>query len=159
MKLFKKLALLTASALLCVGLGVAVAACGEDPQPEPTPSPSTVIPPEPTDYSYCVRVANAGGFGFKDVTVKLMDGEEVVAQDTTPKSGRVYFTDIAADEYEVVLENLPNGYIPARNYKTIALEGTQVEAEITPIGVLDGEAPAGTRYSLGSVTLACMRSL
>ncbi|MBE7078407.1 MAG: TlpA family protein disulfide reductase [Clostridiales bacterium] len=151
MKLFKKLALLTASALLCVGLGVAAAACGEDPQPEPTPSPSTVIPPEPTDYSYCVRVANAGGFGFKGVTVKLMDGEEVVAQDTTPKSGRVYFTDIAADEYEVVLENLPNGYIPARSYKTIALEGTQVEAEITPIGVLDGEAPANTRYELGSV--------
>ena len=171
MKLFKKLAILTTAFLLSLGLGVA-AACSttqNSSSDDLSSSTDTATPDNsgtgsdtgsdtgnsgeqnPDEYVYRVKVRNAGGYGFKNVTVNLLDGEEIVATATTHDTGYAYFSDIEVGNYSVQVENQPNGYAAQENAHTISLAGTDVDFIITPTGLLDGEAPKGTLYRLGDV--------
>lgn len=161
MKLLKKLATLTTALLLCLGLGATVMACGDNTTDSTggkfsgdtssdtsTDSSDTETPAE---YVYRVKVRNAGGYGFKNATVKLMDGDEVVATETTHDTGYAYFNEVEPDNYNVVVEGYPNGYSAQEDAHTIALAGTDVDFVITPNGLLEGTAPKGTQYKLGDV--------
>ena len=64
MKLIKKITLLFLSALLCLSVGI-VAGCKEE---------QTGGTAEPTEYVYKIRVQSEGGFGLKNVSVGLYDG-------------------------------------------------------------------------------------
>ena len=155
MKLFKKLAILTTALLLSFGLGIAATACdngenngvinGTDGSITDGSDSST------TEYVYRVKVRNAGGYGFKNVTVKLMDGENVVATATTHSTGYAYFSDVPVGNYSIVADGYPNGYSAQTDAHTIALTGTDADLVITPNGLLQGEAPKGTSYQLGDV--------
>ena len=155
MKLFKKLAILTTALLLSLGLGIAATACdnGENNGVINGTGGSTTDGSDtsPTEYVYRVKVRNAGGYGFKNVTVKLMDGENVVATATTHGTGYAYFSDVPVGNYSIVADGYPNGYSAQTDAHTIALAGTDADLVITPNGLLQGEAPKGTSYQLGDV--------
>ena len=93
MKLFKKVAIFI-TALLCMGFSAAAVACDSNNSSSSNSSPSDSSVELPSDYIYRVKVKNAGGYGFKNVTVKLMDGETVVATTTTHSTGYAYFEDV-----------------------------------------------------------------
>ena len=167
MKLFKKLAILTTAFLLSLGLGVA-AACDNNqndtsnggsgntdisaPDGSDTGSNSGSSDTEsPAEYVYRVKVRNAGGYGFKNVTVNLLNGDEIIATETTHDTGYAYFSGVEIGNYSVQVEGQPNGYAAQEDAHTIALAGTDVDLLLTPTGILEGDAPSGTRYKLGDV--------
>lgn len=106
-------------------------------------------------FMYRIRVQNVTGFGFAGVTVSLKDGDEIIAKKTTNTSGNANFlvSDLTeAGNYTIVVESTPAGYaLPEEEQQTIALAGTEVEVILTPTGILEGDAPAGTYYQLGDV--------
>ena len=150
MKLFKKVAIFI-TALLCMGFSAAAVACDSNNSSSNNSSPSDSSVELPSDYIYRVKVKNAGGYGFKNVTVKLMDGETVVATTTTHSTGYAYFEDVEVGNYTVVAEGYPDGYGAPESAHTIPLAGTDVDYEITPLGLREGIAPVGTYYQLGDV--------
>lgn len=155
MKLFKKLLWLGASLTAFVGLGI-MTACNDNPS-ENSDSSSIESATDDDHYAYVYRVSvqNETGFGFSGATVKLMDGNKVVANKKTNASGNANFlsADVATvGNYTVVVENIPKGYaLPDYTYKTVALAGTDTIIPITPTGVLQESAPVGTYYKLGDV--------
>ena len=159
MKLLKKLLWLGATLSAFVGLS-ALTACNKTPAEESQSSSSTQSSesaPEDDNFAFVYRVSlqNATGFGFSGATVKLMDGDTVVASKRTNASGNANFLaeDIAqVGNYTIVVENAPKGYaLPESVYKTVALAGTETVIPITPTGILQDAAPAGTYYRLGDV--------
>ena len=110
-------------------------------------------------YIYRIKVQNATGYGFKNITVRLKDGNEVVAEKTTSALGYADFgrSDILAlGNYDIEIDDIPNGYKASETKvkpQTIAVEGfsANIQIEPTDLGPLSGKAPAGTRYSLGDV--------
>ena len=171
MKLLKKLLWLVATLSAFVGFSMTTASCnnpstgngassevGSDSNNEDSSIiDSSVSAPEDDNvaFVYRVRLQNETGFGFSGATVKLMDGETVVAEKKTNASGNANFlkADVATvGTYDVVVENIPNGYeLINEDYKTVALVGTETIVTVKPTGILQGEAPAGTSYQLGSV--------
>lgn len=165
MKLLKKLLWLGATLSAFVGFSIANASCvmennnsslsgnvdnsNTGNNSESLPNDDNVV------FVYRVRVQNATGFGFDNVTVTLYDGNTVIATKKTNASGNANFlkSDVAtAGTYNVVIENPPAGYaLSNQNLKTVALAGTEIIAEITPTGILEGTAPSGTFYQLGDV--------
>lgn len=164
MKLSKKLTLLLAAMFACIGFGT-MAACGGGGSDDSSQfsessvdesseeSSSTEIP---ASYVYRINVQNLTGFGFKNVSVSLKDGDTILATDTTNASGFAYFEETEIDtvgNYEVVINQMPNGYDyyeEGKTYQTVALAGTELTIPLMPTeGVLQGNAPGGTIYGLG----------
>lgn len=107
----------------------------------------------PEEYSYKVFVGSVANYGFKNVTVKLMDGDKEVASDTTNSQGYVTFS-VEPAFYTVVTEgNIPAGYKAVEEeIVTLPLPQTDVDVFYMPQGVITSEeAPAGKVYSLGDV--------
>ncbi len=144
MKLLKKILWLGALTAACVGLGV-TAACEDDKNDDGDSAP----------FVYRVSLQNETGFGFSGATVKLMNGDKVVAQKQTNRAGNANFQaeDIKEGKYTIVVEDAPEGYAftnPDRTYET-GSKGTSTVVSITPTGILEGPAPSGTYYQLGDV--------
>ena len=170
MKLFKKTLWLSAILALLSGVG-AMAACDDNDSSNVESSSissassiesessgidsSSSVNDNDYAYVYRIRVQNETGFGFAGVTVTLKKDGAVVATKETNASGNANFlaSDITtADNYTVVVENTPAGYaLPSEAQQTIALAGTEVHVVLTPTGILQGAAPAGTYYKLGDV--------
>ena len=155
MKLFKKFAILSTAFLLSLGFGIATATSDNNHGIADDNNTSSTDPnsssDNQTEYVYRVKVRNAGGYGFRNITVNLLDGDEVIASEITHDTGYAYFYDVAVGNYSVQIEGQPNGYLAQEDASTIALAGTDVDFVITPTGLLSGEAPKGTRYQLGDV--------
>ncbi len=168
MKLLKKILLLGAMLSTLAGFGAVASACdqtgggnslsdGSYSQNDGSDDTSDSSGEEVSNaFVYRVSVKNTTGFGFSKITVNLMQGDEIVASKKTMASGNANFLedDIAAGEYTVQLENIPVGYVleePDRVYKTSTDAGTTTTVVIKPTGMLTGEAPQNTKYSLGSV--------
>lgn len=158
---FKKLALLGLASLTALSLGV-LSACvnGQDSSSSvdnsSNNSSSSSEEEEIKDFVYRIKVQNATGYGFKSLTVSLYDGETQIAEATTNRSGYATFTkdDVAAVGNYTIQTELPLGYAladPDATHTVVALEGYETEVEIAPTGVLEGNAPVGTSYSLGNV--------
>lgn len=106
----------------------------------------------PSEYTYKIFVGSIANFGFKNASVKLMDGQTEIASDTTNGLGYVTF-DVEPGSYDVVVDGIPTGYnIIEEGIKTLPLAQTEIKVEYMPQGVITGEtAPAGTVYKLGDV--------
>ena len=142
-----------------------MAACKDDDTTSSSTATSVSSTPDETSsssiddnnyaYVYRIRVQNETGFGFSGVSVTLKDGDNVIASKKTNASGNANFLDAditTVGNYTIVIENAPAGYaLPSEIQKTFAVTGTQVEVILTPTGILQGEAPAGTYYRLGDV--------
>ncbi len=154
MKLLKKILLVGATLIALLGVGAGAVACGGDKGGNDS-SASTSAPEADTDaYVYRVSVQNETGFGFSDATVKLMDGDRVVAIKKTNASGNANFLaeEVSVGKYKVVVEDTPDGYtLPEESFSTIELSGTDTVVALTPTGVLEGEAPVGHTYQLGDI--------
>ncbi len=157
-KAHTKLVIICALSLVVVvsaglGIGFGVASCNKNKN---NPSSSVGGTDDQLSYVYRVSLQNTTGFGFDGVTINLMKGDTVVASKTTNSSGNANFfeDEITAGEYTVQVENIPAGYAfehPDLTYKTSKDAGTATTVTILPTGILSGEAPSGTRYSLGDV--------
>ena len=146
MKSFKKIVLLLLSALLCFALGI-VAGCDE---------PSNNTPAEPSEYVYKIRVQSEGGFGLKNVTVGLYNGQTLVKEKVTSAQGNAFFTEsdgVSAGEYEVRLSGVPDGWHQQEGvvYRTTSQENTTLNVSMNAQLITDKEIPASKVYSLGDV--------
>ena len=154
MKFFKKLLLLSLTALVCLGFGI-VTACddGNSSSPTSSSSASSSVTTTPQTYLYKIRTQSVGGFGLRNVSVDLYNGETLVASKTTSAEGNAFFTedDVTAGEYDIRLSNLPDGWSlkDNLNYKTSAFGG-DVTISLTP-ALISEEAPSSKRYRLGDV--------
>lgn len=173
MKLFKKLAIACLTLLTTAGLATACSLGAITVTPPLSSSESesesvsssvkeestTEPDKEPTaTYVYRVKVQNASGYGFRNVTVRLKDGDEVVAEKATSSTGLADFgrSDILAlGNYDIEIADLPSGYKVSETTvkpQTIAVEGfsANIQIEPTQFGPFGGLAPTGTSYTLGS---------
>ncbi len=168
MKIKKKLLCLGAILATCLGFAATATACDftfpvlrdnpSESSSESSSSEEEELPPEEdnnAEYVYRITLQNQTGFGFSGTTVKLMDGDRLVAEKKTNAAGNANFTAEEVSEvgsYTIVVENAPAGYeLPDRELQTSDSAGTQTLVPIKPTGVLEGEAPAGTTYKLGDV--------
>lgn len=178
MKLFKKLAIACLTLFTAAGIATACSQASSDDFSSsetslPTSSTeessseqenSSSIEEEEdnednTQYVYRIKVQNATGFGFKNVTVRLKNGDEVVAEKTTSTLGLADFgrSDILTlGNYDIEISDIPNGYKlseTAVKPQTIATAGfsANIQIEPTDLGPLSGKAPQGTLYSLANV--------
>ena len=170
MKLLKKLLLLCASITCCLGFAVGGIACGDTQGNTPSSSESASTSSvdasseetsseesEPASYVYRVRVQNETGYGFRNVTVTLMDGETQIAQKTTNSAGNANFDESDVETvgtYTIKLGNLPKGYLHTtdKDYVTVALKNTETIVYLKPQGtLLEGKPAAGSLYRLGDV--------
>ncbi len=147
MKLLKKLLLVGALLTTAFGFGLTATSCDK--------GGDTSVPEDSQAYIYRVSVQNETGFGFSGVTVKLMDGDKVVATRETNNSGNANFSkkDVAkVGAYTIVVENAPAGYVlPDKTYTTVAAEETDTIIPITPTGVLEGSPATGDMYKRGEI--------
>ena len=180
MKLIKKLAILCTALLTAAGFSMAtacslnaitmqpIASSSEDEssiEQESSDKDSTSSDKEEEEdkedqtpkFVYRIKVQNATGFGLKDVTVRLKNGDEVIAEKATTSTGYATFNKsdiLALGSYEIEIDGIPRGYkmsAPDANYQTIAVEGFEAYIPLEPTGVIKETAPTGTRYSLGDV--------
>ncbi len=184
MKLRKKLLMLCAVFALGCGTAITAVACGGGDKPansssssvqnsasssgessgqssgnnsESSSESSGEVEPENAEYVYRITVQNETGFGFRNVSVSLYDGETKIATKTTNSLGNANFTeeDVASvGEYAIVIDAMPTGYAFAYDdltYKTVALEKTSTLIQITPQGVIKEKMPANTYYDFGDV--------
>lgn len=100
------------------------------------------------EQEYTITVESTSGVGVPGITVRLLKDGELQAADFTDGNGTVTFT-LTADEYTIDLGNLPTGYRMNGTYTTDTA-GTPVTVELVS-SVIEGEAPEGYIYSLGSV--------
>lgn len=105
----------------------------------------------PEEYTYKIFVGSVANYGFKNVTVKLLNEGAEVASDTTNSQGYVTF-DVEPGFYTVVTEGAPAGYKAVEEETvTLPLPQTDINVEYMPQGVINEAAPAGKVYSLGDV--------
>ncbi len=106
----------------------------------------------PSEYTYKIFVGSVANFGFKNASVRLMNGDTEITSDTTNGLGYVTF-DVEPGTYDVVVDGIPAGYKAVEEgIKTLPLAQTETKVEYMPQGVITGEtAPAGKVYSLGDV--------
>ena len=168
MNFFKKAAIFCLSLTCCLTLGFAIG-CGDEgsisssdqsatSSSDGTASSDSANDEEPA-YLYRVSIENPTGFGLRDVTVSLFDGETRIAQASTNVSGYAYFIDsedepIALGNYTVKIDELPAGYTYLNadaTYSTVALAETTVKIPLAPTGVMSGHPVAGSVYKLGDV--------
>ena len=102
MKLFRKIAIACLTLLTTAGMATACSLTKvgtasikplesesiSDTAPEDSTTPEEE---EEAQYIYRVKVQNASGYGFKNITVRLKDGGEVVAEKTTSSLGYADF--------------------------------------------------------------------
>lgn len=149
MKFFKKLALLALTGVTAFACGLAVA-CDKE---EETKQSETEL----TDYMYKISVRSEGGFGLKNVTVGLYDGNKLIAEKLTSAQGNAYFTaedDIDLGEYEVRVSDLPAGWDVADDsivYQTSKQAQTDLNVALSAELITDETIPASKVYSLGDV--------
>lgn len=148
MKSFKKIVLLLLSALLCFTLGI-VAGCDDE---NTTSNPNA----EPTAYVYKVRVQSEGGFGLKNVTVGLYNGQTLVKEKVTSAQGNAFFTQedgVQVGEYEVRISGVPDGWSQKDEvvYKTTEQANTTLNIAMKASLITDKEIPSSKIYSLGDV--------
>ena len=148
MKSFKKIVLLLLSALLCFTLGIVVG-CGDEPT-------NNTPPADPTEYVYKVRVQSEGGYGLKNVTVGLYNGETLVKEKVTSAQGNAFFTQedgVSAGEYEVRIAGAPDGWSKKDDivYKTTSQANTTLNIAMKASLITDKEIPSSKVYSLGDV--------
>ena len=128
MKLFKKLAIACLTLFTVAGMVTACSSKGGDSTSQSTmpESGSDITSSEENSsveedsgesvtpqYVYRIKVQNATGYGFKNVTVRLKDGDEVVAEKTTSSLGYADFgrSDILAlGNFDIEISDIPNGY-------------------------------------------------
>ncbi len=163
-----KTTLLGITAFLCVlGAGFTATACDNDnsgSSSSSTTSSSSVDDnssdegdEENTDFVYRVSVQTPSGYGLKGVTVRLMDGEDVIASAKTNTKGNADFSNekiTELGEYKIVLLNAPEGYTAtdaSKEYKTSAKTGTTTVIALRATGVISEKASIGLTYSLGNV--------
>ena len=178
MKLFKKLAIACLAIFTMAGMVTACSSKGGDSISQSSSSmsesESEISSPEESSseeeeneeeddvipqYVYRVKVQNATGYGFRNVTVRLKDGDVVVAEKTTSTSGNADFgrSDILAlGNFDIEISDIPNGYKLSETTvkpQTIPVEGfsANIQIEPTELGPLSGKAPTGTRYAIGDV--------
>ena len=106
----------------------------------------------PSDYTYKIFVGSVADFGFRNASVKLMDGDVEIASDITNGLGYVTF-DVEPGSYDIVVDGIPAGYKAIEEgIKTIPLAQTENKVEYMPQGVITGEtAPSGKVYALGDI--------
>ena len=100
------------------------------------------------EQEYTITVESTSGVGVPGITVRLLKDGELQGAEFTDGNGTVTFT-LPADEYTIELGNLPVGYRMNGTYTTDTA-GTPVTVELVST-VIEGEAPDGHIYSLGSV--------
>ncbi|MBQ8685348.1 MAG: redoxin domain-containing protein [Clostridia bacterium] len=145
MKFFKKLAMLALTLVTCLSFGLAVGCKDENTGEE-----------VPDEYLYKIRVQSEGGFGLRNVSVGLYDGETLVMEKLTSAQGDAYFTeedDLALDEYEVRISDLPEGWHmdDTISYQTSSQAQTDLNVSLTPRLITDKTIPASKSYALGDV--------
>ncbi len=148
MKLFKKILWLGAIVASVVTLGLATVACDD------STTPSGGNNDDSAAYVYRVSLQNETGFGFEGATVKLMNGNKVVASKTTNQSGNANFfkEEITPGNYTIVVEGAPEGYaLPDRTYETTTTTNTKTVIPIKPTGLLEEDPTPGTVYKVGDV--------
>ena len=155
MKLYKKIALLGLASLTALSLGV-LSACVDTPNSSTDGESSSSSREDVADFVYRIKVQNATGYGFKNLTVSLYDGETKIAEATTNRSGYATFTknNVPTVGNYTIRTETPLGYAladPDVTPTVVALEGYETEVVIAPTGILEGKVPAGTIYSLGDV--------
>ena len=149
MKFFKKIALLALTGATALTCGFAVAC---DKEEEKQQSEEGL-----TEYVYKISVQSEGGFGLKNVTVGLYDGEKLVAEKMTSAQGNAYFTeedDVDPDEYEVRISDLPAGWNLADDsivYQTSDRAQSDLNVALSAELIKDEEIPAAKTYALGDV--------
>ena len=82
----------------------------------------------PTTYTINLENYNEAPMAMPNVTVKLMDGTNTVATATTNENGTAVTSTIVRGKYDIVLENLPDGY----SYKkaSTAVNGWDVSVNV-----------------------------
>ena len=158
MKAFKKLLILGLTFVLCLGMGI-FTACDKNPPNSDSTSDSTSAsdstqPIEP-EFVYKVRTQSVGGYGLRNVTVSLYNGETKVASVLTNTLGNAYFTQAEVStpgEYDIVLDDVPDGWSTndSVKYKTTAETGGTYTVNFTA-SLLTESAPATKLYHLGDV--------
>ena len=149
MKFFKKIALLALTGVTALTCGIAVAC---DKEEETQQSQDGL-----TEYVYKISVQSEGGFGLKNVTVGLYDGNELVAEKLTSAQGNAYFTqedDVKPDEYEVRISDLPAGWDLADDsivYQTSNRAQTDLNVALSASLITDEQIPSSKVYALGDV--------
>ena len=113
MKFFRKLAILalTLTSILCFAFAVG---CKNETSSEDIPD----------EYLYKIRVQSEGGFGLRNVSVGLYDGDTLVLEKLTSAKGDAYFTEedeLALGEYTVRIDDIPEGWYlnDSISYQTI----------------------------------------
>ncbi len=117
----------------------------------------TMTSETPQSYVYRVRTQSEGGFGLKDITVTLYDGDTPVASVNTNGDGNAFFTseEVATlGTYRVELTNLPKGWFVKDDtitYQTQPIQGSNVNINFSASLITDEEVPSNKLYRLGDV--------
>ena len=145
MKFFRKLAIfaLSLATLFCFAFAVG---CKNDNSTENIPD----------EYLYKIRVQSEGGFGLRNVSVGLYDGETLVLEKLTSAKGDAYFTeddDISLGEYEVRISDIPEGWHlnDTISYQTSNKAQSDLNVSLTPRLITDKTIPSSKVYTLGDV--------
>lgn len=108
---------------------------------------------EEAEYVYRITVQAENGYGFPNLTVRLMDGSKEVAKKETNSVGNASFSDAEIKklgEYTIDVD-MPEGYVAVdANKKTVAVSGTQIRYTIKPSGALLDGLPT-KKYQLGDI--------
>lgn len=145
MKFFRKLAIfaLTLTSILCMAFAVG---CKEETTGEEIPD----------EYLYKIRVQSEGGFGLRNVSVGLYDGETLVLEKLTSSQGDAYFTEddeISLGEYDVRISDIPEGWHlnDSISYKTTEKAQSDLNVSLTARLITDKTVPSNKIYTLGDV--------
>ena len=100
--------------------------------------------------TYAIRVVTAGGMALEDVKIRVYTDEtksDLVAMETTDKSGLVSFESQGSVGDVIYLENVPTGYV-VKEYYEIKSQDTQIVLEAQ---LLSEEEMDGVVFRLGDV--------
>ena len=145
MKFFRKLAILalTLTSILCFAFAVG---CKNETSSEDIPD----------EYLYKIRVQSEGGFGLRNVSVGLYDGDTLVLEKLTSAKGDAYFTEedeLALGEYTVRINDIPEGWHlnESISYQTTSKAQTDLNVSLIPRLITDKTIPSNKVYALGDV--------
>lgn len=152
MKFLKKFLIVAFTVVLGAAFGVTFASCNNDNPPTSSAGETS----DTAEYVYRVSVQNETGFGFKNATVSLYDGDKQIASKKTNSNGNANFLKEevpTVGNYTIKVNDTPVGYEPVseEEVKTVAAEKTDTVFAIRPTGVIKADAPDNTRYKLGDV--------
>ncbi len=155
MKALKKLLILGLLCIACLGMGIFTACNDKNPNGSSSDSNSESTE-EVIDYVYKIRTQSVGGFGLRNVTVSLFDGDNKIASVLTNTKGDAYFTETDVEtlgEYDIVFDNIPAGW--SRNssilYQTTKEKGSSHTVNFEASLITNESVPATKLYRLGDV--------